>query len=156
MATHPEWIHRLFTEADLDAIALAIGAAERGTAAEIRVHLEREVQGTAAGEPADALGRAQEVFLGLGMHRTAHRSGVLIYLAIEARRVAIVGDAGIHRRVGERYWASIRDAMVDGLRRSEARAAIVGAIGDVGRVLARHVPRHPGDVNELSDTVSIE
>ena len=56
--------------------------------------------------------RARQVFAALGMHRTTHRAGVLIYLAVEDRKLAIVGDEGIHARVGDEYWSAVRDAMV--------------------------------------------
>ena len=90
------------------------------------------------------------------MHRTALRHGVLVYLALEDHQVAIVGDEGIHARVGDDYWAGVRDLMVERLRRGEARAALVEAVRELGRSLARHFPRRPDDTNELSDSVSVE
>lgn len=89
------------------------------------------------------------------MHRTAERHGVLIYLAVDDRTLAVVGDAGIHEKVGDRHWESVRDGMLDRLRAGAPRAALVGAIEAVGRALATHFPRRPGDVNELSDEVSV-
>jgi len=149
-------VRAFFTEADLDTIARAIADAETATSAEIRVHLERRVRHP--GDPArgDALGRARDVFAQLGMHRTALRHGVLIYLALADRQVAIVGDEGIHTHVGDQYWAGIRDRMVERLRRGEPRAAVAEAVRDLGRSLARHFPRRPGDSNELSDDVTVE
>ena len=35
------------------------------------------------------------------------------------------------------------------------REAIIGAIEGIGRELARHYPRRPGDTNELGDEVSV-
>jgi uncharacterized membrane protein len=155
MARPPRWARALLDDDDLAAIVQAVGAAERGTSGEIRVHLERRLR-PPRGTPADVLARAREVFARLGMHRTARRNGVLIYLAVEDRKVAIVGDEGIHARVGDAGWQHIRDLMVERLRRGEARAAIVAAVGEVGTVLARHFRRDDGDVDELSDHVSLE
>jgi uncharacterized membrane protein len=89
------------------------------------------------------------------MHQTKLRHGVLIYVALEDRRVAVVGDEGIHSRVGDPYWAGVRDLMVARLRQGAAGAALIEAIRDVGRSLAQHFPRRPDDTNELSDTVSL-
>jgi uncharacterized membrane protein len=150
MRRHPRWTRRLLSEADLEAIAAVVAAAERETSGEIRVHLERRLP--AAG---DALARAGEVFDALGMRATAERNGVLIYLALADRKLAIVGDAGVHARVGEEYWQRVRDAMVERLRRGEARDAILHAVGEVGRVLRRFFPRRPDDDNELRDRVSM-
>ncbi len=155
MATHPEWTRTLFAAGDLDAIASAVEDAERETSAEIRVHLERRVPRKPDERDADALQRAREVFVKLGMHRTALRHGVLIYVALEDHRVAILGDEGIHALVGQEYWAGVRDLMVTRLRQGGAGTALSEAVRDLGRSLARHFPRRPDDTNELGDTVSL-
>jgi uncharacterized membrane protein len=154
-AAHPAWTRRLFSDDDLEAIARAVGEAETRTSAEIRVHLERRVLRERWGRRPDALARAQTVFRQLGMDRTAERSGVLIYLALRDHALAIVGDEGIHRRVGDAYWASVRDRMLDGLRAGAAREAVLTGIAEIGRVLGEHFPRRPDDRNELSDRVSL-
>jgi uncharacterized membrane protein len=154
MSRHPRWARRLFTRADLDAIVAAVNAAEERTAAEIRVHLEPRVAQRPREATADALPRAREVFVTLKMHETALRGGVLIYLAVEDRKLAIVGDEAIHARVDPGYWETIRDHMVERLRDGAARDAVVQAVQDVGAVLAREFPRRPDDVDELPDDVS--
>ena len=155
MSRHPRWARRLFTRADLDAIVAAVNAAEDRTAAEIRVHLERRVAQGRRERTGDALLRAREVFVALKMHETALRGGVLIYLAVEDRKLAIVGDEAIHARVDPGYWEAIRDRMVERLREGAARDAVVRAVTDVGAVLAREFPRRPDDVDELPDDVSL-
>jgi uncharacterized membrane protein len=150
---HPRWTHALFSDDDLEAIAAAIAAAERETSGEIRVHLERRRPPEAG--PGEPLARATEVFARLGMRATAERNGVLIYLAVDDHELAIAGDEGVHARVGAGYWERIRDAMVERLRRGEAREAVLHAVGEVGEVLRRCFPRRPDDRNELSDRVSL-
>jgi uncharacterized membrane protein len=80
---------------------------------------------------------------------------VLIYLAVDDHKLAIAGDAGVHARVGDEYWQRIRDAMVERLRRGEARAAVLHAVTEVGAILKTFFPRRPDDRNELSDRVSL-
>jgi uncharacterized membrane protein len=151
---HPRWAERLFRAEDFTAMADAVRQAEAATSAEIRVHLERRVHRWPWQRP-DALRRAVKVFAHLGMHRTAQRHGVLIYLAVEDRKLAIAGDEGIHRHVGDAYWETVRDLMIAKLREGRALEAVVTGVAEVGRVLARHFPRRPDDENELSDEVSI-
>src|SRR6185436_9157204 len=97
MAVHPRWVRDFLSASDLDAVAAAVTAAEARTAAEIRVHLDHRC-------PGDPMARAVEIFERLGMHRTELRAGVLVYVAVADRKLAVIGDAGIHTRVGQAYW----------------------------------------------------
>lgn len=143
MARHPRWTRRLLSAEDLDAVVHAIARAEATTSGEIRVHLERRLPRRRGRPPGDVLERAHEILKRLGMHRKDERHGVLVYLALADRKLAIVGDEGIHARVGNTYWARVRDHMVEKLQAAAPRDAILTAIHDVGRVLAEHFPR-PG------------
>lgn len=149
MARHPRWVRAFMTDADLDAVAAAIAAAEAQTSAEIRVHLDARC-------PGNSMARAVAVFERLGMHRTAARHGVLIYVSIEDRKLAVLGDRGIHERVGQVYWDGLVESVLAHFRGERFRDGLVHAVGEVGAVLRRHFPRRPDDVNELPDRVSVE
>jgi uncharacterized membrane protein len=149
MARHPRWVRGFLAEADLDAVTRAIGAAELRTSAEIRVHLDHRC-------PGEPMARAVAVFEHLGMHRTAARHGVLIYVSVGDHKLAVLGDQGIHERVGQVYWERLVDAVLAHFREERPRDGLLHAVAEVGAVLARHFPRKPGDVNELSDQVSID
>jgi uncharacterized membrane protein len=154
---HPRWVRKMFSDRDLDDIAGAVGRVEVHAAAEVRVHLERRVH-HARGEAPDALRRARAVFEHLGMHRAPHRNGVLVYLALDDRKLAIVGDEAIHARVGDAYWERVRDLMVSHFKAESPRNAVVHAVEDLGRVLAEHFPRRPEDgaAGDLPNEVSLE
>ena len=151
MAKHPAWTRRLLSDADFDAITAVIARAEAQTSGQIKVHLERRVHGRTS----DALARAKQVFAHLELHLAAERHAVLIYLALGDRKLAIIGDAGIHAHVGDEYWSAIRDHMVTNLRAGAPREAIVGAVNEVGRVLREHFPRRPGDSMDAGDELSL-
>ena len=155
MLDHPRWVGRTFSRGDLDAIVEAVRDAERRTAAEIRVHIERRVAARRRHGPHDVMARARDVFAALEMHETALRAGVLIYLALADHELAIVGDEAIHARVGDAYWQGVRDRLVERLRGGAARDAVVQAVREVAGVLAREFPRRPDDVDELPDDVSL-
>ena len=140
MPRHPRWTRHVFSHDDLEAIGAAVREAERGTSGVIRVHLERHIPRPAGAAAGDALARATHVFRHLKLHDTEHRNAVLVYVAVADHKLAIVGDAGVHARVGDEYWQRIRDSMVERLRRGAARDAIVHAVTDVGGVLAKFFP----------------
>jgi uncharacterized membrane protein len=145
----PRWVRGFLSPTDLHVVVRAVAEAESRTSGEIRVHLDPRCRG----EP---MARAVEVFERLGMTRTTHRNGVLIYLAVEDRKLAVIGDAGVHQRVDDAYWDRLRAALVAHLREGRPRDGLVAGVRDVGEVLARHFPRAPDDPNELSDEVSLD
>ena len=140
MGKHPRWTRRFLSEEDFDAIVHAIARAEAQTSGEIRVHLERRAPRHRDRRPGDLIKRAHEVLRHLGMHE----HGVLIYLALEDRKLAIVGHESIHGRVGDAYWARVRDQMVEKLKAGGVRDGILTAIHEVGRVIQEHFPRAGG------------
>jgi uncharacterized membrane protein len=148
MARHPRWVRQFMSDADLEAVRRAITEAEGGTAAEIRVHLDHRC-------PGDAIARATEVFERLGMHRTEGRHGVLIYVAISHRKLAVIGDQGIHVRVGGTYWQGLVTDVLAHFRDERPRDGLLHAVAELGAALHQHFPRDPDDQNELSDEVSI-
>jgi uncharacterized membrane protein len=148
MARHPRWVRAFLSDADLDAVAAAIAAAEATTSAEIRVHLDARC-------PGEPMPRAVAVFERLGMHRTAERHGVLVYVSVEDHKLAVLGDRGIHERVGQVYWDRLVQGVIAHLRERRHRDGLVHAVAEVGAVLRRHFPRRPDDVNELPDRVSL-
>ncbi len=150
---HPRWARSFLSDEDFAALGRAIREAEARTSGEIRVHLERKLPGGVT-HPDRPLHRAQEVLHRLEMHRSKLRNAVLIYVAIEDHRLAIVGDEGIHQRVGDQYWTAIRDAMVTRLKAGSARDALVHAVTEVGLTLGQHFPRYPDQTEDRSDHVT--
>ena len=148
MARHPRWVRKLLSEADLEAVTRAIREAEAHTSAEIRVHVDARC-------PGDAGARAVQVFERLGMHKTVERHGVLLYVAIGDKKLAVIGDQGIHERVGDGYWQQLVATVSAHFRAERSRDGLVHGVGELGAVLRRHFPRRRHDVNELGDEVSI-
>ena len=149
MAVHPRWVRDFLSSSGLDAVAAAVAGAEARTAAEIRVHLDHRC-------PGDPMARAVEVFERLGMHRTELRAGVLVYVAVADRKLAVIGDVGIHARVGQAYWDGLVARILEHLRDERPRDGLTDAIREIGASLAAHFPRRPDDRNELSDRVSVD
>jgi len=126
----------------------AIYHAELMTSGEIRVHLENRCRG----ESPEA--RAAEVFEKLRMHQTEQRNGVLFYLAVMDKKFAVIGDAGIHAVVGDEFWESLRDAMVDDFKEGRFTEGLVNGIETCGEILKKAFPHQDDDINELSDEIS--
>ncbi len=127
----------------------AIKTAESVTSGEIRLHLESTTKKS-------SLDRATDVFKQLKMHKTELHNGVLIYLAVEDKKFAIIGEKGINEAVPANFWDNIKDHMQSKFKLGEFTQGIVDGIKMAGEQLAHHFP-HQGedDINELSDDISI-
>lgn len=144
---------KFFSEDEQRQLREAIVAAEARTSGEIRLHLERDVprRKPIAGDP---YLRAREIFAQLGMHDTAERNGVLIYLATRSRRFAVLGDEELHQRVGEEFWAEIRDRLAEHFRADRFAEGLIAGVELVGERLRTYFPHRDDDVNELPDEIS--
>ncbi len=92
-------------------------------------------------------------FYSSGLYRTRESNGVEIYLSLFERRVVVIGDKGIHDKMGNPHWDEVRDKIIQGIRLNKARDGICAAIECCGNALALHFPHRPDDVNELPDQI---
>jgi putative membrane protein len=95
--------------------------------------------------------RAVDQFMAHGLHLTAERTGVLIFVAMAEHQVEVVADSGIHRLVDQDVWADAVEALARELRRGQPLEGFRAAIHQCGAVLAQHFPPRPGNPNELAD-----
>jgi len=138
---------KFFTPEQQEDIKQAVLNAELDTSGEIRVHLENQCSG-------DVLIRATQIFEKLKMNDTKLRNGVLIYLAIENRKFAIIGDSGINAVVPENFWEQIKVNMLNRFRDGEFTIGLTEAVTATGVQLKEHFPHQSSDVNELPDDIS--
>jgi len=136
-----------FTEAQKTQIVEAIKTAENNTSGEVRVHIESVCKD-------DVLDRASQVFAKLEMHKTELRNGVLIYLAIETRTFAIIGDSGINQVVPTGFWDSTKDLMISYFKTGDYAQGLIQGILKAGEQLKTHFAHQENDVNELPDDIS--
>ncbi|MEO8590348.1 MAG: TPM domain-containing protein [Flavobacteriales bacterium] len=137
------------TEAERTQVAQAISEAESHTAGEIRVHLEDHIED-------DVLDHAAFVFEELGMHRTRDRSGVLIYVCVADRKVAVIGDKGINERVPPNFWADVVAQLTLRFTAGQRTDGLREAVLAVGEKLVSFFPRRADDTDELSNEVSFD
>ncbi|MCU0881378.1 MAG: hypothetical protein MUF14_01785 [Hyphomonadaceae bacterium] len=98
---------------------------------------------------------ALEQFLGHGLTGTKAHTGVLIFISLGERMAEIVADKGINDLVGADTWGVLLDGLVTKARAGDLAGGLVGAVEEVGAVLARHVPQAEGDTDELPNRVVV-
>ena len=129
-------------------VARGIGEAEQRTSGEIRVHLEDHIE-------EDVLDHAVYIFEALGMQHTRERNGVLIYVSVSDRLVAVIGDKGINDRVPEGYWDRAVGVMKLHFAAGRHAEGLCEAVHMVASQLSTYFPVRGDDRDELSNEVSI-
>ena len=142
-------LNKIITEADKKAIQEAICEAEELTSGEIRVHIDKSCRG----EP---LKRAIEVFNKLKMQATKERNGVLIYLSFNDRKLAILGDEGIDKKVATDFWDSTKEQLIRDFKNQQFIPGIIKSINEVGIRLKEYFPHQEDDIDELSNEITFD
>ncbi|MDA0309508.1 MAG: TPM domain-containing protein [Bacteroidetes bacterium] len=136
------------SETDQQRVIEAIQQAERHTDGEIKIHLEPTCSNVMP------LARAKELFLQLNLQNTEQRSAVLIYIAYEDHQLAILGDSGIHQRVGDSFWQQEKDTLIGHFKAGDPAGGLVRVVHDVGQKLMAFFPKSTNNPNEISDDLS--
>ena len=137
-----------FSKQESELIVDAIKNAERQTSGEVRLYVESRCKFV------NPLDRAAEIFFGLKMEATAERNGVLVYVAIKDRQLAVFGDKGIHEKVGDDFWEKEVGQMISHFNAENYAKGLAKVIADIGEALRTHFPyQGDKDKNELPDDI---
>ncbi len=137
----------LFSQAEKDVILNAIHTAEGTTSGEIRVFIESRCRFV------DPVDRAKEVFDRLHMGVTREKNGVLLYVAMKDRQLAVWGDTGIHEKVGDVFWNTQVKEILHHFTKDNYASGIAGLIIEIGQVLGHYFPHIDGAKNELPEEI---
>src|SRR5207248_5018067 len=112
-----EWLmvvtrKKLLRIIDQDRIKDAIQRAEHRTSGEICVSVAPLFWGNI--EKA-----ADRAFDRMGMTRTSERNGVLFFVVPARRKFVVLGDRGIHERVGQEFWDRIAGMISEKFRQGD-------------------------------------
>lgn len=134
---------------DQGRVVAAIGEAEKMTSGEIRVHLTPKCGN-------DVMRHAIKTFNRLGMYKTRYRNGILIFVAFESRKFAIIGDSGINSIVSQSYWNEEKELLLSYFKQGDPATGLCAVIARVGAKLKAYFPTEEDDENELSNEISYE
>lgn len=137
-----------FSEQEKQLIVQAVQKAEQRTSGEVRIYVESHCRFV------DPVMRAKEIFQDLKMYETEARNGVLVYVAMKDRQLAVYGDEGIHAKVGNAFWNAEVAKMLQEFNKTNYASGIADMILDIGEALATNFPYDAkGDSNELPDDI---
>ena len=130
-------------------IADAITAAERHTTGEICVHVTPRCRG-------NVMKRAVKTFNRLHLYTTKRRNAVLIFIAYDDRKLAILGDTAIHEAVPEGFWDGEVEELTNYLKAGRPVDGLCAIIARMGERLSEYFPGERDDENELSNEVTFD
>ena len=130
-------------------IAAAITAAERHTTGEICVHVTPRCRG-------NVVKRATRTFDRLHLYTTKRRNAVLIFIAYEDRKFAILGDTAINDAVPQGFWDGEVEELGRYLKAGRPVDGLCDIIARIGERLSEFFPGERDDENELSNEVSFD
>lgn len=99
--------------------------------------------------------RAVRQFMESGVSHTKGRTGVLIFISMLEKRVELLADRGISKKISQEQWNGVVNHIVEGFQGKKFVEHLTEAISQTGDLLASHFPAHPDDTNELGDDLVI-
>jgi uncharacterized membrane protein len=142
---------RAFPEATLSALVDAIASGERIHRGEVRLVVEKALPVSAAWSGVSNRQRAVALFADYGVWDTEDNCGVLIYVNLADRKVDIVADRGIDRKIDAATWQAVCNTMTQGFARGDYHGATLAAVDQVNELLRQHFPSNGARPNELPD-----
>lgn len=144
------WYWRLsFPSVVLNDIERAVRQSELQHRGELRFAIENSLAPGWVWQGMRARQRAWQVFSNLGVWDTEENSGVLIYVLLADRSVAIVADRGISKLVSQQEWDRIAGLMKTEFGDGRFREGSIAGIAEITALLAKHFPADAAGPNEL-------
>ena len=91
-----------------------------------------------------------------GVHHTRDKTGVLVFVALLERQVAVIADRGVESAVPPAEWAKIRRDLNAVFRAKNPAAELSARLDGLAAVFGRYVPQVEDDANELPDNLEID
>ena len=149
---YPAWrVRQAFSTEALKAIEAEIAASETLHTGELRFVVEASLPFPQLLRGTTARQRALEAFAELHVWDTEGNSGVLIYVLLADRRVEVLADRGIDRKVDDATWQAICRDMETAFHDGRFREGAIAGVRAISRVLATHFPAHGPNPDELSN-----
>ncbi|MCX8110616.1 MAG: TPM domain-containing protein [Syntrophorhabdaceae bacterium] len=104
----------------------------------------------------EVINRAIRGFYEKGLYRTKDNTGVLFFISLLERKVWVIADKGIHRKMEQYTLNRFANMVSKGIKEGRACDALCEAIKEAGEALARHYPVQKDDINELTDDMITE
>jgi uncharacterized membrane protein len=146
-----ELVYHFFDDDDFLRISNKISEVELITSGEIRVSIKEDK--TFSERNSEIRDLAEKEFYRLNMHQTRDKTGILLFFLLGERKFHILADKGINEKVDSSVWEKVSEKIQENFKNGYFSKGIIEGIDDVGKLLSKHFPLKPDDVNELTNKV---
>ena len=136
-----------FSDIESEQLVNKISELEQKTESEIRIHIEDVCEES-------AFDRAVEVFQKLGMQKTKDKTGILIYLATQDKKMAVLGDKGINEKLENNFWDSIIEKRKVKFETQGVSSGLELGLELIGQKLIEYFPERGTPSNQLPNDIS--
>lgn len=144
--TKKQWINIYFSEDELKEIQFAADAVEKRTVGEIVLSFRNKK--TLLEKLYSNHELAMKDFETLGVHKTAERTGILIFIIFEEKYYDIIADEGIYAKIPDETWNKMEAKLKGEFRSKNYSAGVIALINEMGEILASEFPVRAGAVND--------
>lgn len=142
-------IKNILSKTDQQEIINAINQAEGKTSGEIRIHIENQ-------NNKPPLERAKKVFYLLGIDKTQKQNGILFFVCLKSKSLAIIGDKGINEKVPAEFWEQTKNTVLEKFKQGEFKKGLILGIEQTANQLEQFFPLEKENINELTNSISIK
>ncbi len=94
---------------------------------------------------------SRATFYELGVHKTRERTGLLVFVAVLDRRVALVGDVGVVEALGQRTLDAHAKTLAAEI--PHGLVAVAAKLRELAPTFEKPLPRRDDDIDELANAV---
>lgn len=96
---------------------------------------------------------ARSTFVEKRIHRTAGRTGILLYVSVLEREAEVVVDVGVETAAATEAWGRVTGEIREAVRRGADGVEVAGKVRALGTLLSPVLVRSDRDVDELANEV---
>ncbi len=97
---------------------------------------------------------ALKTFYALNMHKTKDKTGVLLFILVEDKKLEIIADSGINEKVEKNVWENFVFELSTYFIQNKFKEGIIVELEKIGNLLSQHFPQKENDIDELSNEIS--
>ncbi len=87
------------------------------------------------------------------LYATRDANGILVFISVFEKKVWILADYGIDRKIDPQTWVALVNALTAKIKDGEPCTGLCQTISEIGQILQQHFPYKKDDTDELHNLI---